>query len=102
MPVNWSAVAGVLRRAPLPTRPDDSVGFLSGIAQFTDNPSIYTAPNSTATGGHEAVLECGYRVQLPRGVLIQPDFQFISTLGGGNPTALDPAIVVTLRVELPF
>ncbi len=98
----WSGNIGTICHAPFAARPRDSAGLLAGITLFSDDPLVFTAPNSTNSGGHESVFECFYRVQLANGVVLQPDLQWISTPSGGDPASLDAAFIATLHVEIAF
>jgi carbohydrate-selective porin OprB len=98
----WSTAAGVICRSPFAARPDDCAGFMAGVTLFSDDPLVYTAPGSTATGGNEGIFELFYRFQLDRGIVLQPDVQYISSPGGGDPSAVDGAFIATLRVEVAF
>ena len=57
-------------------------------------------PDDGPRGGGEILSELFYRLQLPRGVVLMPDIQWIHD-PGANVTTPD-ALVSTLRIEVDF
>jgi carbohydrate-selective porin OprB len=61
---------------------------------------VRDTPSDGLRGGGEAAYELFYRLQLPRGVVLVPDVQWIHD-PGANGDSTD-ALVFTLRVEVDF
>lgn len=111
--IDFSLNAGLNLKDPLPNRPDDTFGVavelahVSGQAAALDNDynmlGIYTPAQST-----ETVLEVTYQYQVTPWWQLQPDFQYVFNVGGGE---ADPNIptqkirneaVVGLRTNITF
>ena len=81
--------AGVVLKAPLPGRNDDSFGVAYGLARVGRNASLLD--RDTGSGpvrSSESFVEVTYQIQLAPWWQVQPDFQYAFTPGGG---VADPA-----------
>jgi carbohydrate-selective porin OprB len=96
-----SLAIGGICSSPLPGRPNDQWGVLAGVAEFTDDASVYVNALGS-TGGQESVLEAFYLFSLPHGITLQPDLQWIGTPGGGDGATVDDALIGTIRVQIAF
>ena len=85
---NFSLSTGVVLKAPLPGRDNDSVGLGYGLGRLSASVSGLDSDNVRLNGTHgvrssESFLELTYQYQAAPWLLVQPDFQYIYTPGGG-------------------
>ena len=86
--------AGLLWTGAALGRPEDSIGC--GVA-WADVRNIPGAPHRT---DGELACELFYRLQLPRGIVVMPDVQYIFDPGGDQ--MIEDVLVFTLRIEVDF
>ena len=86
--------AGLLWSGPFLHRAEDAVGCGVAWARTRD------VRGDGLRGGGEVACELFYRLQLPRGVVLVPDVQWIHDPGADGTTP--DALVFTLRVEVEF
>jgi porin len=86
--------AGLLWTGFTRGRPEDAIGTGIAWAQLRDT------ANDGLRGGGEAAYELFYRLQLPHGIVVVPDIQWIDNPGASGD--LPDALVFTLRVEVDF
>ena len=95
--VDFSVNAGVVLKAPLPGRDDDSfgVGFgianVSGGARGLDKDTAFFTGTPYMVRGAETFVEVTYQYQAAPWLTVQPDFQYFFTPSGGIPNPNDPA-----------
>ncbi len=92
---NFSLNAGVTLKAPLPGRDNDTVGLGYGLAKISSSASGYDTDNAALNGpvpvrSSESFLELTYQYQAAPWLLLQPDFQYVYTPGGGIANPLVP------------
>jgi porin len=112
--INFSVNAGVTLKAPLPGRDDDTfgVGFgfasISGGARAFDQATNFFSGTSVPVRSSETFIEVTYEIQATPWWVVQPDFQYIFTPGGGilNPNNPSKSIaneaVLGLRSVVTF
>lgn len=101
VPADFSVSLGAICTAPLPGRTDDQAGVLVGMTSFANDAAVYVN-RLGSTGGQETIAEVFYRIALPRGIVLQPDLQWIGTPGGGDGATVDNALIGTIRIEIAF
>ena len=75
---------GFLYRGLIPTRDDDTVGLAFAYGNFGEfNQDIQAAANDPVQT-YEAGLECYYRIQLNKFLIVQPFIQYIIQPGGAG------------------
>ena len=79
-------------------RPDDTFGL--AVAHARNGSDFREQPGNAQTERHETAIEITYRAQMPRGVVVQPNMQYVIN-PSMNPN-IDNANVVGVRVEFPF
>ena len=95
--INFSVNAGVVLKAPLPDRDDDSLGIGFGVAKVSPSAGGLDADTAFFSGspfpvrGSETFIEVTYQIQATGWWQLQPDFQYVFNPGGGiqnpnNPT----------------
>jgi porin len=112
--VSLSVNAGAVMKAPLPGRDNDSVGIGYGLAQIGRNASRLDRDVAFYTGtgipvrSSESFVELTYQAQIAPWWLVQPDFQYVFTPGGGLTDPNRPghrignAAVLALRTNITF
>jgi porin len=112
--VDFSVNAGVVLKAPLPGRDNDSfgVGFgianVSGGARRLDKDTAFFAGMPYPVRGAETFIEVTYQYQAAPWLTLQPDFQYFFTPAGGIPNPNDATqrvgneAVFGLRTNLVF
>jgi porin len=87
--INFSVNAGVVLKAPLPGRDDDSVGVGFGVAKVSNGAAALDRATAFFSGspfpvrGSETFLEVTYQYQATGWWQLQPDFQYVFNPGGG-------------------
>lgn len=87
--INFSVDAGVTLKAPLPTRDNDTFGVGFGFAKVSPAASGFNQDQSFFNGtfgpvrSSETFIEVTYQIQATGWLVVQPDFQYIFTPGGG-------------------
>ncbi len=112
--INFSVNAGVTLKAPLPSRDNDTfgVGFgfttVSGGARALDQATNFYSGTAGPVRSSETFIEVTYQIQATPWWVVQPDFQYIFTPGGGivnpvNPTkSIANEAVLGLRSVVTF
>jgi porin len=99
--LSFSVNAGVVLKAPLPTRDNDSVGLGFGLVKLSSSATGFDHDVAFFTGmpypiqSTETFIELTYQIQVTPWLVLQPDFQYVWNPGGGIPNPNAP----TLRVE---
>ncbi len=94
--VSFGLNAGVVLKAPLPGRDDDSVGIGYGLAKVSRRASQLDQDTAVFSGSpfpvrsSESFVELTYQAQLAPWWAVQPDFQYVFTPGGGIQNPLNP------------
>jgi porin len=94
--INFSVNAGIILKAPLPNRDNDTVGIGFGIAKISPAAAGLDSDIAVFSGslfpirGSETFIEVTYQVQAAGWWQLQPDFQYVFNPGGGilNPNNL--------------
>jgi porin len=87
-------------RGLIPTRDDDTVGLAFAYGNFGEfNQDIQAAANDPVQT-YEAALECYYRIQLNKFLLVQPFIQYIIRPGGAG--LVDNATVLGMYFRVAF
>ncbi len=95
--INFSVNAGVVLKAPLPDRDDDSLGIGFGVAKVSPSAGGLDADTSFFSGspfpvrGSETFIEVTYQIQATGWWQLQPDFQYVFNPGGGIQNPNNPA-----------
>ncbi len=95
--VDFSVNAGVVLKAPLPGRDNDSfgVGFgianISGGARGLDKDTAFFTGTPYPVRGAETFIEVTYQYQVAPWLQVQPDFQYVFMPSGGIPNPNDPS-----------
>ena len=95
--INFSVNAGVVLKAPLPDRDDDSLGIGFGVAKVSPSAGGLDADTSFFAGspvpvrGSETFIEVTYQIQATGWWQLQPDFQYVFNPGGGIQNPNNPA-----------
>jgi porin len=95
--INFSANAGVVLKAPLPDRDDDSLGIGFGVAKVSPSAGGLDADTAFFSGspfpvrGSETFIEVTYQIQATGWWQLQPDFQYVFNPGGGIQNPNNPA-----------
>ena len=95
--INFSVNAGVTLKAPLPSREDDTfgVGFgfttVSGGARALDQATNFFSGTLAPVRSSETFIEVTYQIQATPWWVVQPDFQYVFTPGGGIVNPADPS-----------
>jgi len=92
---SFSLNAGVTLKAPLPGRDNDTVGLGYGLAKVSAGASGFDTDNGRLNGAvpvrsSESFLELTYQYQAAPWLLVQPDFQYVYSPGGGIANPLAP------------
>jgi porin len=93
----FSINTGVVLKAPLAGRDDDSIGIGYGLAKISSR--AVNLDNDTAAfngglypiRGSESFIELTYQAQIAPWLSVQPDFQYVWTPGGGIQNPNNPA-----------
>lgn len=93
---NMGVDAGLAYKGVVPSRQDDVLGLGVAYLQFAND---YKTANAITKDG-ETVIELLYRLQFPRGIVVQPGVQHIIDPGGA--AGVDNAWVGALRFEVNF
>jgi porin len=105
-PVHWSLMTGFSATGVFSARPADAVGILFAHSEFSDDPAVYESTRRDgqpgASGGSEQSLESFYIWQWSSWSYVQPGVMWIGTPGGGEPAALDDAVLVYTLVGVEF
>jgi porin len=94
--INFSINAGVTLKAPLPSRDNDTfgVGFgfttVGGGARALDQATNFFSGTTGPVRASETFVEVTYQFQATPWWLLQPDFQYIFTPGGGIVNPVNP------------
>jgi porin len=94
--IDFSVNAGVTLKAPLPTRDNDTVGVGFGFAKVgggaiaLDQATNFFSGTNGPVRGSETFVEVTYQFQATPWWVVQPDFQYIFTPGGGIQNPTDP------------
>jgi len=110
---SFSLNAGVTLKAPLPGRDNDTLGLGYGLAKAGAGASGYDTDNARLNGAvpvrsSESFLELTYQFQAAPWLLVQPDFQYVYSPGGGIANPLAPgrrvgnAAVLGIRTSIAF
>jgi porin len=95
--INFSVNAGVVLKAPLPDRDDDSLGIGFGVAKVSPSAGGLDADTAVFSGspfpvrGSETFIEVTYQIQATGWWQLQPDFQYVFNPGGGIQNPNNPA-----------
>ena len=95
--INFSVNAGVVLKAPLPDRDDDSLGIGFGVAKVSPSAGGLDADTAFFSGspfpvrGSETFIEVTYQIQATGWWQLQPDFQYVFNPGGGIQNPNNPA-----------
>jgi len=87
--IDFGLNAGVVLKAPLPGRDDDSLGLGYGLAKVGRNVSGLDRDTAFYTGAFtpirstEHFFELTYQIQLAQWWMLQPDFQYVIRPGAG-------------------
>jgi porin len=111
--IEFSLNAGVVLKAPLPGRDNDSVGIGYGFAHVSDSASALDRDqarfgNPVPVRGTEHFIELTYQYQVAPWWQLQPDFQYVINPGGGieNPQEtsrlVGDEVIVGLRTTITF
>lgn len=112
--VNVFADGGLSWKAPLPGRPNDTLGIGVGWARISDTARALDADTAFYTGKptprrtSETVLEATYQATVRPWLQLQPDFQYVFNPGGGilNPVRpgklIGDAAVIGVRTSITF
>jgi porin len=98
--LSFSVNGGVVLKAPLPTRDNDSVGLGFGLVKLSSSATGFDHDVVFFTGmpypiqSSETFIELTYQIQVAPWLVLQPDFQYVFNPGGGIPNPNAP----TLRV----
>mgnify|MGYP001463978214 CR=1 FL=1 len=105
-PVHWSLMTGFSATGVFPTRLADAAGIMFAHSQFSDNADVYQSTLRSgqpgASGGSEQSVEAFYLWQWSSWSYVQPGMMWIRTPGGGNPAALEDAVLVYTLVGVEF
>lgn len=112
--VDFAVNAGIVLKAPLPGRDNDSFGVGFGIANISGNARRFDKDTAFQTGvpfperGAETFIEVTYQYQAAPWLTLQPDFQYFFTPAGGIPNPNEPTrrvsneAVFGLRTNIVF
>lgn len=95
--IDFSVNAGVVLKAPLPDRDNDSFGVGFGIAKISQGARGLDADTASFTGTAfpvrttETFIEVTYQYQVAPWWQVQPDFQYVFNPGGGILNPNNPA-----------
>ncbi len=92
---SFSVNGGVTLKAPLPGRDNDSFGVGFGVAKLSPGAIGFDQDNDRLNGPYpirssETFIEVTYQYQVAPWWIVQPDFQYVFTPGGGIPDPLRP------------
>lgn len=103
--LSFSGDTGVTLKAPLLSRPNDSLGFGYGIAKLSPDASAlvqvtrsFAQDTSIPVPSSESFVELTYQMQIAPWWMVQPDFQYVWTPGGGISNPLNPDGRATPRI----
>jgi porin len=103
--LSLSANGGVILKAPLLARPNDTVGVGLGVAKISGRASalnqdvrIITRDPAYPIRSSETFVELTYQAQIAPWWQVQPDFQYVWTPGGGVPDPANPDGASTPRI----
>lgn len=94
--VDLNINAGILLKAPLPGRDDDSFGIgygltrIGGGARAADRLAATVATLPYPIRSNESFMEVTYQAQIAPWLQIQPDFQYVFRPSGGIPNPASP------------
>ena len=112
--ISFSANGGANLKAPVASRPNDTVGLGFGVGQVSRQAAGLDADTAAVSGaGHpvrtvETFLELTYQYQVAPWWNIQPDLQYVFHPGGGIADVSDPAhelgdeLVLGARTAITF
>jgi porin len=96
--ISFSTNLGLVLKAPLAARPNDSLGLGYGLAKVSDHASALDQDRQTLAGeaaypvrSSESFIELTYQAQIAPWWLVQPDVQYVFTPGAGIPRPGNPA-----------
>jgi porin len=95
--INFSVNAGVTLKAPLPSRDADTFGAgfgfttVSGGARALDQATNFFSGTAGPVRSSETFVEVTYQIQATPWWVVQPDFQYIFTPGGGIVNPVNPS-----------
>jgi porin len=95
--IDFGLNAGVVLKAPLPGRDNDSLGIGYGLAKVGRSASLLDKDTAYVSGvpnpvrSSESFIEVTYQYQAAAWWQIQPDFQYVFTPGGGVTNPANPA-----------
>jgi porin len=93
--VDFGMNAGIVVRAPLPGRDDDTLGVGYGLAKVSsragrlDQDVAFYRQRPNPVRSSESFLELTYQIQLAGWWNLQPDLQYVFTPSGGIPNPSD-------------
>lgn len=99
-------MVGAVYTAPFPSRPNDSIGFAVGrdrvSGKVADGQRLLDAIGlrQGPTQGSEYLAEASYTVQLPRGISVMPNVQYVHHPGGTS--ANHDFFVLGTQLIVPF
>ena len=110
---NFSANAGLVLKAPLPDRDNDSFGIGFGVAKVSPSATLFDKDTNVFNGpfpirSSETFIEATYQYQVAPWWTLQPDFQYVFTPSGGVQNPLQPTqrigneAVFGLRTNIVF
>jgi len=112
--IDFGLNLGVVLKAPLPGRDDDTFGIGFGLAKVGRNVSGLDRDTAFYTGeftpvrSTEEFIEVTYQIQLAQWWMLQPDFQYVFRPGAGLANPNNPGqlihneAVFGLRTTLTF
>jgi porin len=106
--VTFYAEIGITFSGMIPHRPDDVLGVGVTYTGISDQVHAFDIDSGLPVArNYEALFEVCYTMQLAKGWMLQPDFQYIWQPGGNVPNpngtgAVENAIVVGARTTLNF
>jgi porin len=106
--VDFYAEGGITFSGMIPNRPDDTLGVGVAYTGISDRVHAFDVDSGLSVArNYEALIEVCYNMQLAKGWLLQPDFQYIWQPGGKVPNpnglgAVENAAVVGARTTLNF
>jgi len=112
--ISFSVNAGIVLKAPLPDRDDDSLGLGFGVVKVSSQAAALDQDIANFSGSpypirsSETFIELTYQYQAAPWWVIQPDFQYVFTPGGGVPNPANPGrrvgneAILGLRTTITF
>ncbi|MGA9865318.1 MAG: carbohydrate porin [Acetobacteraceae bacterium] len=112
--ISFSVNAGVVLKAPLPSRDDDSLGLGFGVVKVSNQAAALDRDTANVSGSpfpvrsSETFIELTYQFQVAPWWQLQPDFQYVFNPGGGVPDPTNPGqrvgneAILGLRTNITF